>query len=73
MELFTAELKVFGHSTPGRNVAWGLLNLVQGERRVADYSIEFHTVAAESKWNTLFLYDASYNRLSNVVKDELAL
>ena len=43
--------KVFDHATPGREAARGLLNLVQGSRRVIDYSIEFRTLAAESDWN----------------------
>ncbi len=73
MVLFTAELKkVFDHSTPGRKAARELLNLVQGDSRIADYSIKFRKVAADSKWNAPSLYNAIYNGLSNVIKDEVA-
>ena len=64
--------KVFEHATPGREAARGLLNLVQGSRRVTDYSIEFRTLAAESDWNASSLTDAFYNGLSDDIKDELA-
>lgn len=43
----------------------------QGDRRAANYSIEFRTVAAESEWNAPSLYDAFYEGLSDVIKDEL--
>jgi hypothetical protein len=64
--------KVFDHATPGREAARGLLNLVQGSRRVTDYSIEFRTLAADSDWNASSLTDAFYNGLSDDIKDELA-
>ena len=73
VQLFSAELrKVFDHVTPGREAARGLLNLAQGGRTVADYSIEFRTIAAESNWNAPSLFDAFYNGLSDRIKDELA-
>ena len=73
VKLFSDELKkVFDHVTPGREAARGLLSLVQGGRSVADYSIEFRTIAAESKWNADSLFDAFYHGLSDVIKDELA-
>ncbi|KAK5885830.1 hypothetical protein CesoFtcFv8_016927 [Champsocephalus esox] len=62
----------FDHATPGREVARGLFNLVQGGRSVSDYSIEFRTIAAESNWNASSLLDAFYNGLSDRLKDELA-
>ena len=72
-EMFSAELrKVFDHTASGREAARGLLNLRQGERRVADYSIEFRTIASDSKWNSPSLYDAFYHGLSEKIKDELA-
>lgn len=71
-KLFITELKkVSNYATPRKEAARGLLNLVQGGRRVANCSIEFQTVAADSKWNSRSLYDAFYNGLSVVIKDEL--
>lgn len=49
-----------------------VVNLVQGGRRVIDYSIEFRTLGAESDWNSSLLTDAFYNGLSDTIKDELA-
>ena len=63
--------KVFDHATPGREAARGLFNLVQGSRRVTDYSIEFRTLAAERDLNSSSLTDAFYNGLSDDIKDEL--
>ena len=62
---------MFDHATPGREAARGLLNLVQGSRRVTDYSIEFRTLAADSDWNASSLTDAFYSGLSDGIKDEL--
>jgi hypothetical protein len=64
--------KVFDHETPGREAAQGLLNLTQGGRTVADYAIEFRTIAADSSWNAPSLLDAFYHGLSGRIKDELA-
>ena len=73
VELFSAGLRrVFDHITPGREAARGLFTLTQGGRSVADYSIEFRTMAAESSWNASSLFDAFYHGLSDRIKDELA-
>lgn len=64
--------RVFDHATPGREAARGLFGLQQGIRSVSDYSIDFHTMAAESDWNQASLRDAFYHGLSSRVKDELA-
>ena len=64
--------KVFDKATPGREAARGVFNLVQGNRQVVDYSIDFRTLAAESDWNSSLLTDAFYNGLSDVIKDVLA-
>ena len=64
--------KIFDHVTPGREAARGLLRLTQGDRTVADYAIEFCTIAAESSWNAPSLFNAFYHRLSDRIKDELA-
>ena len=49
-----------------------MLNLTQGGRIVADYAIEFRTIAADSSWNAPSLLDAFYHGLSGRIKDELA-
>uniref|UniRef100_A0A8C9ZTG8 Gypsy retrotransposon integrase-like protein 1 n=1 Tax=Sander lucioperca TaxID=283035 RepID=A0A8C9ZTG8_SANLU len=63
---------IFQHVTPGREAARMLVNLRQGRRRVADYAIEFRTVAAESGWNQTALMDAFLCGLSSALKDHLA-
>ena len=70
---FSMELKkIFDNILPGRETAKGLLGLRQGGRRVADYAIDFRTLAADSKWNSFSLADAFYHGLSENIKDELA-
>ena len=69
VKLFSDGLKrVFDHVTPGREAARGLLHLTQEGRSVADYSIEFRTIAAESKWNSDALFDAFYHGLSKPLR-----
>lgn len=51
-DYFVSEMrKVFDHPVQGRDAAKRLLSLRQGSRSVAEYSVEFRTVAAESGWN----------------------
>eukprot|EP00064_Thunnus_orientalis_P017544 superscaffoldBa00003762_g17628 len=71
-DLFATELrKVFGLDTCGPEAIGGLIGLKQGERTVADYSIDFRTRASRSKWNYLALCDAFLNGLADYIKDEL--
>ncbi|KAK6314066.1 hypothetical protein J4Q44_G00155250 [Coregonus suidteri] len=70
---FTAELRrVFDHPVGGREAASRLFRLRQGARPVADFTIEFCTLAAESGWNTEALVTTFHQGLSNPIKDELA-
>jgi galactose-1-phosphate uridylyltransferase len=39
---------------------------------VADYEVDFHTLAAESAWKPEALFDMFRHELLEVVKDELA-
>lgn len=49
---FVAEMrKVFDHAVKGKDISQRLLSLNQGARSVAEYSVEFRTLAAESGWN----------------------
>ena len=72
-EDFTAEMRqVFDSPVSGREAARTLLRLRQGSRGVADYAIDFRTLAAESSWNYSSLFDAFHHGLSDRIKDELA-
>lgn len=47
------------------------MGLKQGERTVADYSIDFRTRASHSSWNSSALCDAFLHGLADYMKDEL--
>uniref|UniRef100_A0A8C9ZYC4 CCHC-type domain-containing protein n=1 Tax=Sander lucioperca TaxID=283035 RepID=A0A8C9ZYC4_SANLU len=69
---FTAEMrKLFDHPVRGRDAANRLFSLQQGARSVADFVIEFRTLAVESEWNEKSLQTAFYQGLSEQLKDEL--
>ncbi len=71
-DLFAAELrKVFGFENCGSESARGLMGLKQGDRTVADYSIDFRTRASQSRWNSSALCDAFLHGLADYIKDEL--
>ena len=64
--------KVFDTPVSGREAASKLLELRQDSHSVADYTIDFRTLAAESAWNPESLFNTFLHGLSEVVKDELA-
>lgn len=69
LEEFVAEVwKVFNSLLAARK----LLQLRQDSRSVADYVVDFCTLATESAWNPEALFDMFFHGLSEVVKDELA-
>lgn len=69
---FTQEMKkVFDHPVRGKDAARHLLSLQQGSRSVAEFAIEFRTLAAESGWNDEALQGVFQNALSDNLKDEL--
>ncbi len=71
-QAFTAKLcKVFGVASHAPDSTGGLLNLHQGGRSVADYSIDFRTRARQSNWNVEAQCDAYLLGLGSYVKDEL--
>lgn len=71
---FSSRLKtVFDHPDHSGNASKRLLNLRQGTDSVAEYSIGFWTLAADSKWNEEALKGAFLNGLNDSVKDELAV
>lgn len=70
---FTQELlKVFDGPVRGREAAKRLMSLRQGALSVAEFSVEFRTLAADSKWNSEALIDHFLNCLTGTLKDKLA-
>lgn len=70
---FTAEMKqIFDHPVSGKEAAKRLFSLRQGTRSVAEFAIEFRTLAAESGWNNEALHGAFLHALSDSLKDEMA-
>uniref|UniRef100_A0A671UQD5 Retrotransposon gag domain-containing protein n=1 Tax=Sparus aurata TaxID=8175 RepID=A0A671UQD5_SPAAU len=69
---FTAKMsKVFDHPIQGKDASMRVFSLRQGFRSVAEYAIEFRTLAAESGWNEASQQAAFVNGLSELLKDEL--
>ncbi len=69
---FTTEMtKVFDHPVQGNDASMRLFSLHQGLRSVAEYAIEFRTLAVESGWNDESLLAVFINGLSERLKDEL--
>ena len=62
---------VFDHPEDGRNAASRLHDLRQGTRSVADYTVEFRILAAESFWDELALQSAYRRGLSDAIKDTI--
>lgn len=51
-ELFITMFRnVFDHSYDSKEVSEKLLSLKQGNRRAAEYSLDFRTLAAKNGWN----------------------
>ncbi|KAI4900898.1 hypothetical protein NFI96_007223 [Prochilodus magdalenae] len=70
---FMAALRsVFDHPVCGGEIGSRFFRIRQGRRSVADYAIEFRTLAAESNWNSASLMEAYHQGLSEELKDELA-
>lgn len=71
-QLFAEELrKVFGLVAARSETARGLMGMRQGDRTVADYSIDFRTKARQSRWNSEALVDAFLHGLADYIKDGL--
>lgn len=60
---------IFDHDSPAREAS---RLLKQGSRRVVDYAIDFHQLAADSGWNGPALNDAFVEGLSEELKDLMA-
>lgn len=71
-EDFVREFKlVFDHPDYQADASLRLLSLSQGMRSVADYSIEFWTLAADVKWTDEALRAVFFKGLNEQLKDEL--
>ena len=67
---FLREFKlVFDHPEDGHDAATRLHDLRQGSRSVADYTVEFRILAAESAWGEVALQSAYRKGLSENIKD----
>jgi hypothetical protein len=72
LEEFMAEVRnMFDSPLSGREAARQLLQLCQDSCSVADYAVDFCTLAAETAWNPEELFDMFLHGLSEVIKDEL--
>ncbi|KAL6480237.1 hypothetical protein MHYP_G00112700 [Metynnis hypsauchen] len=72
-ESFMSAMRTTFHNPRGgREAAPRLLALSQGTCSVADYAIEFRTLAAESSWNEKALMAVFQQGLNGRLKDELA-
>ncbi|KAM9744608.1 uncharacterized protein ACNS7B_011757 [Menidia menidia] len=60
---------VFDHPMDGPDAASRLHSISQGSRSVADYSLEFRTLAADSAWDDNALRSAYRRGLNEAVKD----
>ena len=73
LEEFVVEVKkVFDAPLSRREAARKLHQLQQESRSVADYTVDFRTLAAESAWNTKALFVVFLHGQSEEVKTELA-
>ena len=63
--------RVFDHPTQGSDAAGRLHTLCQGTRSVADYTLEFRTLATDSGWDDAALRSAYQRGLSEEIKDLL--
>ena len=64
-------LKVFDLGSSTSEANGSLMTIRQGRRTVADYSIDFRTLARRSSWNMAAQVDAFLHSLADYLKDEL--
>ena len=70
---FVSKVKgVFDHPDHSGDAAKGLLNIRQGSKSVADFSVDFRILAADAGWCDQSLRGVFINALSEQMKDELA-
>ncbi|KAL2087158.1 hypothetical protein ACEWY4_018217 [Coilia grayii] len=64
-------IKVFDTGSSSAEASRALMAIRQGRRSIADYSIDFRTLASRSRWNMEALVDAYLHSLADYLKDEL--
>ena len=70
LQLFSEEFKkTFDHPSCGADAAGQLHSLSQGSRSVVEYTLEFRTLAADSRWDDAALRSAYRRGLSEEIKD----
>ena len=70
LELFLQEFRsAFDHHPGGADAAGRLHTLSQGSCSVAEYTLEFRTLAADSRWDDAALLSAYRRGLSEEIKD----
>ena len=62
-------LRTFDHPSSGADAAGRLYSLSQGSRSVAEYTLEFCSLAADSRWDDVALRSAYRRGLSEEIKD----
>lgn len=69
---FSAKMReLFEHPVRGKDASKRLCSLRQGSRSVAEYVIDFRTLAVEAGWNEESLQAVFHQGLSEQIKDEL--
>ena len=63
--------RMFQHPTKGRDCASRLMEIKQGARSVAVFTLEFRLLAAQVPWNDHFLRAAYRRGLNHEIKDEI--
>lgn len=63
--------RVFDRAVAGREAARQLADIRQGEKSVADYSIEFRTLSAECRWNEPAQWDIFLHGLADRIQHEM--
>lgn len=72
-ERFISEFKlVFDHAVAGEDSASQLLTIRQGSRSVAEYTVEFRILAAETDWGDSVLLRLYRLGLSSAIRDMIA-
>lgn len=64
-------IKVFVTGSSSAKASRTLMGIQQGQRTIADHSINFRTLASCSHWNSEALVDAYLHSLADYMKDEL--
>lgn len=60
-------LRVFDHAPEGKEVSKRLLVVRQGKRSMVEYALDFHTLAAESRWSEAVLKAVFHQGLNQEV------